>query len=858
MKAFTPPKLAAIARQSLWAGVALVLFLAALWVLHRELAGIHFHDVAARFRELPWYAAALAFGFTLASYAALAGYDWLALRHIGRRLPPAQIGLTSFIATAAGHNLGVAMLSGGAVCYRLYGAAGLSAAEIATVIGLIGLTFGLGVSSVSGLILLLAPPEAVQLLHLPPGVLRLTGMLMLVSLSGYVIWGGLRREPLRIGGWQVQVPGPGTTGLQILLAAGDVGFAAAVLHALLPAGLGISYLHLLSVYVLAIAAGILSHVPGGLGVFESVLLLALPEAPRDALLGAVLAYRAIYYLLPLALAAALGLGQELYRRRVPVKRRARFAADLLGRASPQVLAVLVFVSGAILVFSGATPALPERVTVLGGFLPLPLLEASHMAGSLAGLALMVLANGLFRRVNAAYYVTFWVLLAGFVASLAKGLDYEEAAMAAFALVALYSGRRRFRRRASLLATPLSPAWISLLAMAVLGSLWLGMFAYRHVDYSHDLWWQFALEGDAPRFLRATLLMVIAATGFALVKLMRPRSPEPGLPDQSALDQVARIVAGSPHCDAALALLGDKRILTDAAGDGFVMYQVRGNSWIAMGDPVGPEPVREQLAWRFRELCDQYGGRTIFYQVDAENLALYVDMGLVLLKLGEEALVPLDGFSLQGSVRAELRQTYRRAQRDGASFEVIDPAQVGVLMAELKSVSDQWLLAKNTREKGFALGRFDPAYIGRCSCAVVRVEGRIVAFANLLTGDGKSEFSVDLMRYSDAAPKGSMDYLFTELLLWGAARDYRYINLGMAPLSGLESHPLAPLWHRIGTLVFRHGEHFYNFEGLRAYKEKYRPEWRPKYLAAPRGLGLPAVLLDVAALISGGLKGVLSR
>ncbi len=134
----------------------------------------------------------------------------------------------------------------------------------------------------------------------------------------------------------------------------------------------------------------------------------------------------------------------------------------------------------------------------------------------------------------------------------------------------------------------------------------------------------------------------------------------------------------------------------------------------------------------------------------------------------------------------------------------------------------------------------------------------MAFSNLWTGDGKNEFSGDLMRYSGDAPKGSMDYLFTELLLWGAAKGYRYLNLGMAPLSGLESHPLAPLWHRMGTLIFRHGEHFYNFEGLRACKQKFRPEWRAKYLAAPRGLGLPTVLLDVSALISGGLRGVLSR
>lgn len=139
-------RFSSIAKQSIWAGVGIVLFSGALWVLHRELAGVHFSEVVERFRVLPWQGIVLALGFTISSYAVLAGYDWLALRHIGRRLPIIKVEVTSFIATAIGHNLGVAMLSGGAVRYRLYSAAGLSAEQIATVIGMIGLTFGLGVT----------------------------------------------------------------------------------------------------------------------------------------------------------------------------------------------------------------------------------------------------------------------------------------------------------------------------------------------------------------------------------------------------------------------------------------------------------------------------------------------------------------------------------------------------------------------------------------------------------------------------------------------------------------------------------------------------------------------------------------
>ncbi len=853
-----PSHKAVAIRQTMAAASAVCLFLAALWILDREISGIHFADVMTRLRELPWISVTLSLGYMLASYLALAGYDWLALRHIGRRLPLANVLSSSFIATAVGLNLGMAMLSGGAVRYRLYSAAGLSATEIATVIGLIGVTFAIGVSFVLGLTLLLEPTPVSLILPLPAAGLQLLGALLLGLVSSYAVAGAIRRQPIRVRNWQIKLPAPGTALLQLLFAVADIACAAAVLHALLPAEAAVSYPRLLCVYTLAISAGLISHVPGGLGGFESALLLGLPDVPKDVLLGSAIAYRAVYFLLPFVLAAALGLSNELASKHSTAGRGIKLAATVSARVSPQILAAVSFCAGAILMFSGATPVLGERLEMLQALVPLAVVEISHMAASLAGLALMLLAHGLYRRVNAAYHLTFWALVIGMVASVAKGLDYEEAALTAMVLTALYLGRRGFHRRASMLTLELSPGWIALVVMAIAGSLWLGLFAYRNVAYSHELWWHFAVQGDAPRFLRATMVVVLAGTTYSLLRLMQPHVPEPILPDRSELEKARRIARASPCSHSALAMLGDKCLLFNENGDAFVMYQVRGSSWIAMGDPVGPENARESLAWQFREICDTHGGRSIFYQVDADNLAMYVDMGLALLKLGEEALVPLEGFSLQGAARAEMRQIQRRIQREGGSFEVIEPDRVAEHLPRLREISDEWLAAKGVREKGFSLGRFEPAYISSCHCALVRLNGRIVAFANLWAGDGRTEVSVDLMRYAAEAPKGTMDYLFTELFLWASAVGYQRFNLGMAPLSGLETHPLAPLWHRIGTLVYRHGDNFYNFEGLRAYKAKFKPEWRPKYLAAPRGLALPSVLLDISALISGGLKGLLGR
>ena len=277
----------------------------------------------------------------------------------------------------------------------------------------------------------------------------------------------------------------------------------------------------------------------------------------------------------------------------------------------------------------------------------------------------------------------------------------------------------------------------------------------------------------------------------------------------------------------------------------------------MGDPLGPAAEREELAWRFRELADEHGAWTVFYEVGAENLPLYVDLGLSVLKIGEEAMVDLTTFSLEGPERRGLRQTQRVLARDGATFEVVPPEQVPALVPQLAEISDTWLAEKRTREKGFSLGRFDTDYVARFPVAIARAEGRIVAFANVWRG-GNSEMSADLMRSVPDAPRSITEYLFIETMLWARAQGYRRFLLGMAPLSGLDSHALAPRWARFGAMLYRHGSQFYNFQGLRSFKDKFDPVWEPRYLASPGGLAFPRILANITTLIAGGWRGVVSK
>jgi phosphatidylglycerol lysyltransferase len=205
----------------------------------------------------------------------------------------------------------------------------------------------------------------------------------------------------------------------------------------------------------------------------------------------------------------------------------------------------------------------------------------------------------------------------------------------------------------------------------------------------------------------------------------------------------------------------------------------------------------------------------------------------------------------------MRQMLHRSEKDGVTFEVVDARRTAQLLPELKKVSDEWLSRKRAREKGFSLGFFNESYLLRFPTAVLRRGGRVVAFTNVCVGDAKSEICGDLVRYR---PENSalMDILFLRLMAWGRSEGYEWFSLGMAPLSGLSKSVFSPVWNRVGTFVFHHGEHFYNFKGLRAYKEKFRPRWVPKYLASVGGLKTARVFADIAALVSRGYKGLVTK
>ncbi len=248
------------------------------------------------------------------------------------------------------------------------------------------------------------------------------------------------------------------------------------------------------------------------------------------------------------------------------------------------------------------------------------------------------------------------VVAGVAASLLKGFDYEEALLLVALVAVLRAVQAAFNRKAAFFATRFSTAWIAAVAAALAASVWLGLFAFKHVEYSNDLWWQFELQGTrhgscgdrSVRPRRCCSSPSLDSSGTHRTRSSRLRTPISTMPAASSRRRIRRF----PY----LVYLEDKALLFDDRREAFIMYGVQGRTWVALGDPVGPPARVPDLIRLFIARCDDYGGTPVFYEVGTKYLHHYADFGLTFVKVGEEARVDLERFTLDGPRGARFRQT----------------------------------------------------------------------------------------------------------------------------------------------------------------------------------------------------------
>ncbi len=868
MKQNRPNRLSAKLKKHGSSLAVFLLFIAGIVVLSRTLHKTSLQDIYIQIQTLPSGKILLAMLFTLLNYAALTGYDWSALLYVGKKLSFPVIAFTSFTGFSLGNTLGVSWLSGGAVRYRFYSRVGLSFTEITLIIAFCSVGFILGETLVGTTALAIHPAIFADYFSIPQAFIRWGAVFVIVTTGLLLCFGSLRRSEIRLGKKKFRLPSLGILCAQILFSLLDIGLAGATLFILLPDGT-ISYSAFIAVYAIALVLAVVSSVPAGLGVFEAVMATALhPYIPLEVLTAALVVYRIIYYFLPFLGGIFLLAGSEIYLH--VQKRRRDIRPDLQGSlhliskvvysAVPPALAGLTFISGSILLLGSSVALSPHTLHLLGKFFPVELIELSHILGGVVGIILIILSFSLWQRVRVALWISSVLFLVGALLSFMQTLDYDRTVVLLLTLVLLLSCRKPFYRHARLFSDLLDVKWLLLTLAALAGFLWLLFFSYQATGYQNELWWQFALDKQAPRGMRTAVVAVSTFLITFILAALRPPRRLPAMPDGEELERAQAIIQQQDDADGNFALTADKRLLFSENNNSFIMFSIRNRSWVALGDPIGSDR-REQvnLIWEFKAMAAREQGNAVFYQVKKEHIDWYIDAGFYLYKLGEEARVQLGEFGLSGKRRSKLRQAMNKADRAGLSFTIVSPPHDDHLLDALADISDQWLTLKSVREKSFSLGRFNREYLNRFPLALVHEKDRLTAFANVFGTETKAEATIDLMRHLPDAEKNTMDFLFISLMLHLKEKGFVEFSLGMAPLSGFMDHEHARLWDRFGMMLYKKGKRFYNFEGLWHFKNKFLPQWTPRYLATTgKGVSPFLTLMDIAALISGGIKGVFKK
>ncbi|WMP18763.1 phosphatidylglycerol lysyltransferase domain-containing protein [Thiothrix lacustris] len=534
----------------------------------------------------------------------------------------------------------------------------------------------------------------------------------------------------------------------------------------------------------------------------------------------------------------------------------------LGQVSTQALAYLTFAAGLLLLVAAAFPGMALRLGILEPYMPLLLREGFHLSSVVVGALLLGLARGIGAGMRGAYPVTQGVLLLGILVSVLKGLAYEEALLLSGVAGLLWVNKSAFRRYGYPLTSRRSLRWLAA-GLLVLGMVaLLGEMLYGSEQFIVRLG-SFASDADAARSARALIVMLLtflAWLGWTWFSMPLPKGMV--LPDQRLLARARDFYTKVGNTGYSyLSFLGDKYLFFAEGETALIQYGQKRNHLIAMGDPAAADGRGVEAGiTAFRHMAEDYNRVAVFYQVDEANLHYYLNAGFALLKLGEKAQVALRDFTLAGKQAQKFRNALNHGARDGLSFEVVQQPLAAGLWEELQAVSDAWMAEKQAAEKGFSLGRFERSFLAQCAgFALVRQAGKLVAFASV-TPDfvDHEEYRIDLMRHVAGAPSGTMDFLFVSLMQYAAQAGYTWFDLGVAPLAGVGESAWSRQEERLIRLVYQYGNHFYNFKGLRDYKNKFNPQWRSLYLAYPRRASLASILLDVTALVAGGYRQVLMK
>jgi phosphatidylglycerol lysyltransferase len=539
------------------------------------------------------------------------------------------------------------------------------------------------------------------------------------------------------------------------------------------------------------------------------------------------------------------------------------------------LALITLGSGIVNILSVINPSLPGRRALLLQAFPLEFSHYSRFLALLTGFALIVSSANILRRKKRAWQIVLALALVSIASHLAKGLDYEEAVLSLVLAAVLVLGRREFTVGSA--RPDLRAAFVRAGAGVVIAVAY-GVVGFYFLDIRH-----FGTAFSFPGAVRATVqallfsphpdlapltrygrwfldsldLIMIAAMVYVPTALFQPvlyifrtqpqeRTAAAGIVRRFGRDSLDHF----KHAP-------DKAFLFSASGLGFIAYGVAKGFALALGDPVGPPEEIGGLIGRFRDECAANGWRCAFHQARPDHLDLYLAEGFKKLKIGDDAIVDLAEFSLEGKRMKHLRHALNQLEKDGATTAYLPAPLPDGVLAEAKAVSGEWLAIPGRRERGFTQGTFREDEIRETPLFLVRdAAGRAEAFVNIVPSYYPGETTIDLMRHRRDAPDGVMDVLFIRLFAHQKDAGFSRFNLGMAPMSGFGEAEEASLEERAIHDFLRRQDFLFSYSGLYQFKKKYATAWEPRYAVYRNILDLPALALALnrMAISLGGNAG----
>lgn len=547
-----------------------------------------------------------------------------------------------------------------------------------------------------------------------------------------------------------------------------------------------------------------------------------------------------------------------------VKPKLDFAWEAWGVRFASLLTALM---GLINLTSAVQPALQERLKVVAALLPLEVLHGSRLTSALAGFALLMLAGSLWRRKRVAWVVTLTLVVVSIISHLAKGLDFEEASLGMGVLILLLVLRKSFH---AMTDRPSLRQGLMVLAAGLLFTQAYGAIGFvvldRHFSVNFNLatalrqtlimFFSFynpglePLTGFGKYFANSIYIIALATLGFALIMLIRPvlvRDPA----TQTERVHARQIVETHGQTSLARSTLFPDKSYFFSPGEAVIAYVASRRGAMVLGDPIGPPQAIPEAISKFHDYCVRNDWTPSFASTLPDHLDAYEKAGFEAVCIGFEAIVTLEGFTIEGGENKGIRYAVNRLEKNGYRAEVHQPPLEGELVKSLRGISDAWLTLHHGGEMHFSDGWFDEAYLQENPVIVVHApDGSPTAFANLVPEYRKNEVTIDLMRHYRNVEHGTMEFMFVRMLQWAREKGYTTFSLGLSAIAGVGEKPDDPRVEQALHFIAENVSRFFNFRGLHEFKQKFHPNWEPRYLVYPGAGSLPIVLTTLLRVHSG--------